>query len=111
MNVRYYAKEDPWTDWDGQNGRPVLLARLGDGPGTEAIWNGIRGAWEPFPALWERLIGGDWWEAIHEERARRHFDAEAFAGGEIQQPLPEAEMDRLIAAFQARRQEQEQPIA
>jgi hypothetical protein len=41
---------------------------------------------EPFPDLWERLIGGDWWERIEEERARRYFDAEAFAGGEIQQP-------------------------
>ena len=44
MNYRYYAKEDPWpTDDDGNDGRPVILARMGDRPDTEAIWNTIRG--------------------------------------------------------------------
>jgi hypothetical protein len=104
MTFRYYAKEDPWQDDDdGNHGRPVTLARMGDGPGTEAIWTAVRGAWQPFPDLWGRLIGGDWWDRIHEERARRYFDAEAFDGGEIQEPLPDAEMDLLYEADQARK--------
>ena len=112
MNYRYYAKEDPWqTDDDGNDGRPVILARMGDGPDTEAIWNTIRGAWQPFPDLWGRLIGGDWWDRIHEERGRRYFDPEAFNGGEIQQPLPQAEMDKLIEAYQERKQREEKAIA
>ena len=62
MTVRSYAKEDPWQDDDdGNHGRPVTLARMGDGPDTEAIWTAVRGAWQPFPDLW----------------ARRCFDAEA----------------------------------
>ncbi|MCT0199320.1 hypothetical protein KQ313_06475 [Synechococcus sp. CS-1325] len=103
MQFRYYAKEDPWQDDDdGNHGRPVTLARMGDGPDTEAIWAVVRGAWQPFPDLWGRLIGGDWWDRIHEERARRCFDAEAFAGGEILEPLPAAAMDLLCEAYQAR---------
>jgi len=112
MTFRYYAKEDPWQDDDdGQDGRPVILARMGDGPDTEAIWNFVRGAWQPFPDLWGRLIGGDWWDRISEERARRYFDAEAFAGGEIQEPLPEAEMGLLREAYQARKQREEEAKA
>ena len=88
MTVRSYAKEDPWQDDnDGNHGRPVTLARMGDGPDTEAIWTAVRGAWQPFPDLW----------------ARRCFDSEAFDGGEIQEPLPDAEMDLLCEADQARR--------
>jgi hypothetical protein len=84
MNYRYYAKEDPWqTDDVGNDGRPVILARIGEGPDTEAIWTGSPGAWEPFPDLWERLMGGDWWEPITEERARLYFDAEAFLRVEV----------------------------
>ncbi|MFM7676000.1 MAG: hypothetical protein ACKO5F_10550 [Synechococcus sp.] len=106
MNYRYFAKEDPWqVDLDGNDGLPVVLARMGDGPGSEAIWNCVRGAWEPFPDLWGRLIGGDWWDGIPEERARRYFDAEAFAGGAIQEPLPEEEMNRLWEANWARQKE------
>jgi hypothetical protein len=112
MNFRYYAKEDPWQDDDdGKDGRPVILARTGDGPDTEAIWTGAPGAWEPFPDLWERLIGGDWWDRISEERARRYFDAEAFAGGAIQEPLPEAEMEVLREAYRARKAREEQANA
>ncbi|CAK6690134.1 hypothetical protein [Synechococcus sp. CBW1107] len=84
MNLRYYAKEDPWQeDDDCRDGRPVTLARMDDGPGSEAIWNGMVGVWQPFPDLWERLIGGDWWDRISEERARRYFDPEAFAGRDL----------------------------
>jgi hypothetical protein len=105
MTFRYYAKEDPWQDDDdGNHGRPITLTRMGQGPGTEAIWNDVRGAWEPFPGLWGRLIGGDWWDRIHEERARRYFDTEAFDGGEIQEPLPDAEMDLLREAYRAHKQ-------
>ncbi len=33
MTFRYYAKEDPWQDdEDGNHGRPVTLARMGDWP-------------------------------------------------------------------------------
>lgn len=74
MTFRYYAKEDPWEDDDdGQYGRPVILARMGDGPGTEAIWSGVSGTWEPFPDLWGRLISSDWWDRIDEQRARGYF--------------------------------------
>ncbi|SBO44232.1 hypothetical protein [Cyanobium sp. NIES-981] len=87
---RYFAKEDPWRDdLDGHHGRPYILARLGDGPGSEARWNQQRGCWEPFPDLIERLIGGDWWGEIPETRARLYFAAEAFEGGAIQPPQEE----------------------
>jgi hypothetical protein len=103
MTFRYYAREDPWQEDDeGQDGRPVILARMGEAPGTEAIWRTVRAAWEPFPDLWGRLIGDDWWDRIPEERARRYFGADAFAGGEIQAPLPEAEMNLLFESFQTR---------
>ena len=36
-----------------------------------------------------------------EELARRYFDAAAFNGGEIQEPLPEAEMELRREAYQA----------
>jgi hypothetical protein len=87
-----YAKENPWQDdLDGNHGLPVLLARRSGEPGSEALWRGIRCAWEPFPDLFERLPGGDWWEQITEQRARRHVDPAAFAGGAIEPPLPPAE--------------------
>lgn len=106
MNYQYFAKEDPWqVDLEGNDGLPVILARRGDAPGSEAIWNLVRGVWEPFPDLWGRLMGGDWWDGIAEERARCYFDAEAFAGGEIQQPLPEEEMNELRKAYWARKQQ------
>jgi hypothetical protein len=89
-HYRYYAKEDPWEDDDDcRHGRPVILARMDGAPEGEAIWNGYRGRWEPFPDLWLRLIGGDWWDRIEEDRARRYFEADAFAGGPILGPTPE----------------------
>jgi len=106
----YYAKEDPWQDdLDGNHGLPVLLARRSGEPGSEARWGGIRGAWEPFPDLFERLMGGDWWDQISEQRARQYFDAAAFAGGPIEEPLPEEEWERLIQDYHQRRQAQSQP--
>ena len=87
---RYFAKEDPWQDdLDGNHGRPYILARLGDGPDTEARWSHQRSCWEPFPDIIERLIGGDWWLEIPEQRARLYFPAEAFVGGAIQPPQEE----------------------
>ena len=112
MNYRYYAKEDPWqTDDDGNDGRPVILARIGEGPDTEAIWTGSPGAWEPFPDLWERLMGGDWWEPITEERALLYFDAEAFSRGEVQKALPAAEKEAIREAQLAGKAPEEQPNA
>ena len=99
MNYRYYAKEDPWqTDHVGNDGPPVIHARIGEGPDTEAIWTGSPGTWELFSDLWERLMGGDWWEPITEERARLYFDAEAFLRVEVQKALPKAEMEVLREA-------------
>jgi hypothetical protein len=103
----YYAKEDPWQDdLDGNHGLPVLLARRSGEPGSEARWVGIRGDWEPFPDLFERLMGGDWWDRIPEERARQYFDAAAFAGGPIEDPLPDEEWERLIQDYHQRQQAQ-----
>jgi hypothetical protein len=105
----YYAKEDPWQDdLDGNHGLPVLLARRSGEPGSEALWCGIRGAWEPFPDLFERLMGGDWWDQIPEQRARRYFDAAAFAGGPLVDPLPPEERDRLVQEYRQRQQAQSQ---
>ena len=98
-------------DDDGNDGQPVILARIGDSPDTEAIWTGAPGAWEPFPDLWERLIGGDWWEPITEERARLYFDAEAFSGREVQKALPEAEKEVLREDFLAEKEREEQATA
>ncbi|MEB3361212.1 MAG: hypothetical protein VKI42_03695 [Synechococcaceae cyanobacterium] len=104
-NFVYYAKEDPWQDdLDGRHGLPVTLARRSNQPGSEAIWSSLRGAWEPFPDLFERLMGGDWWEQIPEERARHYFDAAAFAGGPIEDPLPKEVMDRLLQEHRQRQQ-------
>lgn len=106
----YYAKEDHrQDDLDGNHGLPVLLARRSGEPGSEARWVGIRGAWEPFPDLFERLMGGDWWDQIPEQRARQYFDAAAFDGGPIEEPLPEEEWERLIQDHHQRRQAQSQP--
>jgi hypothetical protein len=105
----YYAKEDPWQDdLDGMHGLPVLLARRGDEPGSEAIWNRIRRVWEPFPDLFLRLIGGDWWDQIPEQRGRQYFDAEAFAGGPIQEPLPPEEWYQLMLDHKHRQETQDQ---
>ena len=105
----YYAKEDPWQDdLDGNHGLPVLLARRCSEPGSEALWSGLRGAWEPFPDLFARLMGGDWWDQIPEQRARQYFDAAAFDGGPIEEPLPPAERERLLQEFRQRQQDQSQ---
>jgi hypothetical protein len=94
MKFKYYAKEDPWhDDDDGNHGRPVILARLCNSPGSEAKWNASRQAWEPFPDMLERLVGGDWWVRIDKKRGQRYFDAAAFSGGEIQEPVPREEMN------------------
>jgi hypothetical protein len=105
----YHAKEDPLQDdLDGNHGLPVLLARRSGEPGSEALWNGIRGAWEPFPDLFERLMGGDWWDQIPEQRARQYFDAAAFEAGPIEDPLPAEEWERLLQEERQRQQAQSQ---
>ena len=82
---RYFAKEDPWQDdLDGNHGLPIVLARIGEGPGSEARWSTMRGCWEPFPDLFRRLVGGDWWYEISEERGRLYFPPAAFEGSPIQ---------------------------
>ncbi len=47
-------------------------------------WRGLPGCWEPFPDLFRRLIGSDWWDEISEERGRLYFPPKAFEGSSIQ---------------------------
>ena len=47
-------------------------------------WRGLPGCWEPFPDLFRRLIGGDWWDEISEECGRLYFPPKAFKGSPIQ---------------------------
>jgi hypothetical protein len=106
----HYAKEDPWQDdCDGNHGLPVLLARHSGVPGSETLWGGIRGAWEPFPDLLERLMGVIGGTGSRRIVPGQYFDAAAFAGGPIEEPLPEEEWERLIQDYHQRRQAQSQP--
>jgi hypothetical protein len=103
----YFTKEDPWQDdLDGNHGLPLLLARRSGEPDSEALWGGICGAWEPLPDLFERLMGGDWWDQIPEHHARQYFDAAAFVGGPINNPLPSEEWERLLQEYRQRQQTQ-----
>ena len=43
-------------------------------------WRGLPGCWEPFPDLFRRLIGDDWWDEISEERGRLYSPPAAFEG-------------------------------
>lgn len=66
-------------------------------------WRGLPGRWEPFPDLFRRLIGGDWWYEISEERGGQ---APAEPTGEVIEPLSLGE--QVAPGVEAARTEQQQ---